>query len=99
GSVEGRGCHARGTLVAGLLRRAGPGAAAEGGEAPGGVRGTDAVFGVPLLADAAGDGAAALGADGTAGAGGRRAGDPPVPGLRGGYPGDARGREPANLAG
>ena len=85
--------------MAGLLRRPRPGAAAEGGEAHGGLRRADAVFGLPLLADAAGDGAAALGADGTADAEDDVLLIPLCGTLRGGHRGRTHGAGRTVLAG
>src|SRR5262249_10846291 len=61
--------------------------------------GAGAVLGVPLLADEAGAGAAALGADGVGVVGGRGGADPVVRLLRVGHPAPAHGVETGRVAG
>src|SRR5918998_4139168 len=94
----GRATDERGAVVAGLLRRPRPGAAAALRRRAGGVGPADAVLGVPVLDDAGADAPAALGADAGAGAGRRGAADPAVPAVRGRDGDDALGEERARLA-
>src|SRR5262249_57482758 len=88
-----------GARVVSVLGRPRPGAAAQGSQTHGGLRGANAVFGLPLLADAAGAGANALGVNGVAGPGRRGDDDPAVQLVRVWHPEYARGGEPAELAG